>query len=79
MYGSLCPRHSPNVTVHCLEEIWRNILENVWPNNRNIAASIHCNLAGGYIDCSRHSEAITSSTDGTKLEDDKILITLKWG
>ena len=40
MYGSLFPRHSSNVAVHWLEKTSINILENVWPNNRDIAASI---------------------------------------
>jgi len=79
MYGSLFPRHSLDVTVHQLKEIRVNILENVWPNNRNIAASVHCYLTGVSIDHSRHSEAISSSIDGTSLEDDKILIILNRG
>ena len=45
MYGSLFPHHSLNVAVHWLEETSINILENVRPNNRDITASIHCDLA----------------------------------
>ena len=45
MYGSLFPRHSSNVAVHWLEETSINILENVWPKNIDIAASMHCDLA----------------------------------
>ena len=68
MNGSSLPSHSSDTAVHWLNEVWIDTTEEVWSNNRNVAPSIYSDLTGIAIDCSQHSEAVTSSINRTSLE-----------